>query len=84
MFQNYDQKLVKLLIDNLILLEFTDNQLMDEDYAVQIMEGIASELQSMDDESKKRLLSRIDSMIDSYPDTRRDFVKNLPETLGLI
>ncbi len=74
------QHLVKALVDTLIFIEFSDA--IHEDDSVKLEEQIANELQQMSQDNRLELMSILKSIADQYGD-KTDFVKNLPETLGL-
>jgi hypothetical protein len=84
MFQKYEEKLVKIVLDTLIFLEFTEDELIDEDCSIQMMEQISSDLLSLDDESKKSFILNINDLCKHYPEDKQDFITALPGSIGLM
>jgi len=50
--QVLNKHLIKIIVDILISLEFCSDDMIDQNYAVQIMESITAELQLMNKEQK--------------------------------
>lgn len=79
-----DMKLVKIIADLAIFLEFTDEDQLDPDAAVAALEQVASELQSLGAEERKRISAIFTGLSSGYANDRADYVRSLPENLGLV
>jgi hypothetical protein len=77
-------KLVKVVADLAVFLEFTNEELLDPDLAVEALEQMASELQLMDEQDRNDLANTFRSMSKEYTGDEREYVTELPENLGLI
>jgi len=74
-----------VVIDVAVLCEFTGPDLLDEDTAVPMLEGLASRLGDMDDAERAGLAAEFTELSHQY--TRSDiadFVRGLPHSLGLV
>ena len=65
-----------------IFLEFTDDSHMNEDVAVSQMEALAAQLQRVPGPIQLNLANQIRDLAPSYGE-RSDFVRELPQTIGL-
>ncbi|MDA8480886.1 hypothetical protein NNO04_19570 [Citrobacter sp. Awk 4] len=77
-------KLVKIIADIAIFLEFTDEEQLDPDLAIEMMEQMAAELQLLSDDDRKNISQLFQSISSEYSEEKCNFVKELPESLGLI
>lgn len=75
--------LVKVIADMAIFLEFTDEDSLCPDAAVGMMEHIAAELQLLTDAEQSRVIKSFAEIAKAYRGDEADFVKALPDTLGL-
>jgi len=75
---------MKCLVETMIFLEFADENTLDPDSAVEILETISYELQSMDKNNKEHFNEQIEKMVDIYSNDKKEFVKSLPQYLGLL
>ena len=71
MSQLCNDKIVKILIDTFIFLEFSDDEVINEDASIQLMEQISSDLQCMDDENKNYLAMKIKEMSIFYDEDKQ-------------
>jgi hypothetical protein len=79
-----NRHVVKALADVAIFLEFTDEDLLNQDAAIEVMEQLAAELQLMNQDEKTNLSRLFDELSNDFPNARhKDFVKNLSDSLGL-
>jgi hypothetical protein len=83
MSQNLNEKLTKCLIDMFIFLEFSGGEIVNEDVAVEKLEQLNSEIQILDGYSKELLGKEIIKLSDNYPENRIDFIRKMPESLGI-
>ncbi|WP_380183999.1 hypothetical protein [Kalamiella sp. sgz302252] len=81
---NNNIKLVKVIADLAIFLEFTNENLLDPDLAVEALEQMASELQLMDAQDRNDLANIFRNISKEYIGDQSEYVKDLPESLGLI
>lgn len=81
---NSDARLVKIIADMAIFLEFSDEESLDPDIAVGMMESIAAELQLLSLDDKKKVANAFDLVSKEYQGDHAIYIKELPESLGLI
>ncbi|WP_456311306.1 hypothetical protein [Serratia proteamaculans] len=84
MSKNSSVKLVKIITNLAIFLEFTDERQLDPDLAVEMMEQMAAELQSLNDDDRKDITSIFQDISREYTGDKCEFIKELPESFGLI
>ncbi|MBS9427534.1 hypothetical protein [Photorhabdus akhurstii] len=84
MLKNSNIRLVKVIIDLAIFLEFTSEELLNPDSAIEIMEQMAAELQLLNDDEKQEVIRLFQDLSDNYTGEVYDYVKGLPGFLGLI
>lgn len=84
MSKNSSVKLVKIITNLAIFLEFTDEGQLDPDLAVEMMEQMAAELQSLNDDDRKDITSIFQDISREYTGDKCKFIKELPESFGLI
>jgi hypothetical protein len=77
-------KLAKIVADLAIFLEFTSEELLDPDAAVEAMEQVAAELQLLGDEERNNLANIFIDLSNEYEGDKLEYVRDLPESLGLI
>ena len=73
----------KVIIDVAIFLEFSEENLVDPDVAMQAMENLANELQLMSESERLELANCFGTVATEYGE-REVFVRGLAENLGLI
>ncbi|MBT0725708.1 MULTISPECIES: hypothetical protein [Rosenbergiella] len=81
---NNNIKLVKVIADLAVFLEFTHEGMLDPDLAVEALEQMASELQLMDVQDRNDLANTFRSISKEYSGDRSEYVRELPESLGII
>lgn len=81
---NNNIKLVKVIVDLAVFLEFTNEDLLDPDLAVEALEQMASELQLMDGQDRNDLANTFRSISKEYTGDKSEYVRELPESLGVI
>lgn len=81
---NNNIKLVKVIADLAVFLEFTNEDLLDPDLAVEALEQMASELQLMDVQDRNDLANIFRSISKEYTGDKSEYVRELPESLGII
>lgn len=74
--------LAKAVIDIAVFLEFTEENVLNADAAMEALEQLAEELQQMSSEEKDVFVQRCHELAGSYGD-KEQFVRNLPEALGI-
>ena len=84
MLKNSEVKLAKIIVDLAIFLEFTSPDLLDPDCAVEAMEGISAELQSLNHEDRDNMGNIFKNLSKKYTSDKAEYVRNLPESLGII
>lgn len=80
---NMNSHLIRVIVDMAVFLEYTNSDLLDEDAAVEAMEQLAGELQQMAESDQRQLAKQIVEYSTSYTQPQSDFVKGLPEALGI-
>ncbi len=77
-------RLTQCLVDQLIALEFSDDTLIDSDFAIKIFETTGAELMQLNKNELSELRKLLNDLSKSYdnPD-HRDFVISLPKNFGL-
>lgn len=75
--------LIKVIVEMAIFLEFTDEDSLCPDAAVEMMESITAELQQLAYAEKAKVIDSILEIAKTYHADEADFVKALPNTLGL-
>ncbi|MFO6300472.1 hypothetical protein [Rahnella selenatireducens] len=84
MSKNSSVKLVKIIANLAIFLEFTDEGQLDPDLALEMMEQMAAELQSLNDDDRNVITKTFQDISREYSGDKCDFIKELPESFGLI
>ncbi|MGC6388437.1 hypothetical protein ACMV8I_12355 [Ewingella sp. S1.OA.A_B6] len=84
MSKNSSVKLVQIIANLAIFLEFTDEGQLDPDLAVEMMEQMASELQSLNDDDRNNITKIFQDISREYTGDKCEFIKKLPESFGLI
>ena len=82
-YQKNNKYIVKALIDTILFIETSPQEIIDEDAGVALMEQIAYELRLMDGVSKNELSQLIMELDSEYPADKKDFIKSIPERLGI-
>ncbi len=77
-------RLTQCLVDQLIAIEFSDDTLIDPDFAIMICESTAAGLKLLSKEERVEFTVLLIELSKSYsnPD-HKEFVVSLPEALGL-
>ncbi|WP_340054453.1 hypothetical protein [Pseudomonas sp. JAI120] len=84
MNQGINKHVARGIVELAIFLEFSGDDALNPDAAMQGLEQLASTLQMMDLESKSSLCSQFKSIAIEYSDEQAEFVESLGEALGLI
>jgi len=76
----------RALIETIMFLEFSDDEIINPDASVAQIEQIAASLQDMDDDGIKEFLKICSMMADEYKDDteKSEFLTSIGENLGLI
>lgn len=81
---NNDTCLIKIIANMAIFLEFTDEESLEPDIAVEMMESISAELQRLNSDDKKKVVDVFNEISEEYKGEQVAYIKQLPEMLGLI
>ena len=84
MSQAINKHVARAIVEFAVFLEFSGDDALSPDAAMQGLEQLASTLQMMDLESKSSLCSQFKSIAIEYSDEQAEFVESLGEALGLI
>ena len=76
--------LIKILVDVIIFLEFSDDDIIDPDAAIQMIEHITAEICIMGAAEKKECVAQINKIADQHTGKHKDFIKHLPVILGIV
>lgn len=79
----HSHHLIKVIADMAIFLELSDEHSFNPDAAVEMLEHIAAELQLLTDDEKGSIIDSFAEIAKAYRGNESDFVKALPDTLGL-
>lgn len=80
---NQSHCLLHVIADMAIFLEFTDENSLCPDAATGMMESIAAGLQRLTDAEKARVTGSFAEIAKAYRGDEADFVKALPDMLGI-
>lgn len=76
--------LAKIVVDIAIFCEFTNDDLLNEDTAVEMLEQLAFRLKELDTVDKADITAQLERLSLDYPREKiADFVRGLPESLGI-
>lgn len=84
MSKNSYVSLVRIIVNIAIFLEFTSEERLDPDTAVEMMEQISAELQLFGEDDKKKIIKLFNDISKEYEGKESEFVKELPNSLGII
>ncbi|WP_342269729.1 hypothetical protein [Rickettsia endosymbiont of Orchestes rusci] len=76
--------LIKIILDIVIFLEFSNEDIINDDSAIQMMESIAYELQKMEESHKNDFIKKINELANEYKDEQKVFVQTFAYNWGLI
>jgi hypothetical protein len=79
-----DARLVKIIAGIAVFLEFTDEESLDPDVAMEMLEGIAAELQQLGDNERADVANAFNEVSKEYSGEQAAYIKDLPEAFGLI
>ena len=65
-------------------METSSEEVVNEDSAIEMMEQLGADIQSLDEISKKQLRKQILIISSGYPKPLGDIIKKMPENLGII
>jgi hypothetical protein len=71
------------LVNTVVSIELTNQDNINDDFAVELLEQISSDLQSLSDKEKTIIIKQIELLSTSYPPDVGNFVKLLPQNLGI-
>ncbi|EKT4485221.1 hypothetical protein QEM02_005409 [Pseudomonas putida] len=84
MSQEINKHIARAIVELAIFLEFSGDDVLNPDTAIQGLEQLASTLQMMDLKSKSSLCLQFKSIALDYSDEQAEFVESLGDALGLI
>lgn len=84
MSQEINKYIAQAIAEVAVFLEFSGEEAINPDAAVQALEQLASTLQMADSEAKSSLCSQFENIAMEYSDEQAEFVESLGEALGLI
>lgn len=78
-----NEYLIKSLVEALLFLEFSSEDVVKPDESIRIMESIASILMDMNDKDKMKFLESLKNLSKNFKDDESDFLFNFGENFGL-
>lgn len=75
--------LLKSLVDLLIFLEFSNDDDLNPDVAIQVMEQLSARFLNLSETEKSQLLSEIVQLSTEFSGEKADFIMDIGESLGL-
>jgi len=84
MNEEINKQVVRAIAEVAVFLEFSGEDAINPDAAVQMLEQLASTLQIMDSINESSLCSLFENIAGAYSGKQAEFVESLGETLGLI
>jgi hypothetical protein len=78
-----DRNIVKAIVEVAVFLEFSDDDSINPDDAIQALEQLAATLQMASEEVRSSLCSSFRDISGEYKGERAEFVESLGEGLGL-
>lgn len=75
--------LIKALVDLILFLEFSDDEVVDPDASIQAMEQLSATLLDMTDGEKDAFIDKVNSMVADYDKEEAEFLSSIGEALGL-
>lgn len=79
-----DKSLAKAIVEVAVFLEFSGDEVVDQDSSIQALEQLASTLQGADEETRQSLCSQFADIAKDYSGEQGEFIENLSSALGLI
>ncbi|MDE9666389.1 hypothetical protein L2109_23210 [Citrobacter portucalensis] len=76
-------QLVKAIADIAIALEFTDENLIHPDVAIEMQENIAGTLQALDEVNREDIADVFESISTHYNGEIANYVRSLPANYGI-
>ena len=77
-------RLAQCLVDQLIAIEFSDDTLIDPDFAIRICEATGAELMQLNEDELFEFQTLLNELSKSYGNpAHRKFIISLSENLGL-
>jgi hypothetical protein len=74
----------KIVADIAIFCEFTNDDLLNEDTAVEMLEELAFRLKDLGTVDKAHIAAQFEQLSFDYPEEKiADYVRGLPESLGI-
>lgn len=84
MSQEINKHVAQAIVEVAVFLEFSGEEAINPDVAVQALEQLAATLQLADSEAKSSLCSQFEVIAMEYSGEQAEFVESLGEALGLI
>jgi len=79
-----NESIVRVLIDLIVFLEFSDDSTVDPDAAVNMMETVSARLSELSSDETKSFIDIAHKYASEFRDSKvRGFVKSLDQSMGL-
>ena len=79
-----DEYLAKAIANVAAFLEFSKDDVVNEDAAIEAMEQLATDLQAMNHQSRAELSRALKTIAPTYHGKMVNFVSELPNSLGIL
>lgn len=76
-------EIARAIANVVIFLEFSPQDILDEDAAIEAVEQLSGDLQALDAASREALSKELRLISSSYQGEAKAFVENLPDALGI-
>jgi len=76
--------ILKCLVELILFIEFSGDDIVDPDAGVQALEQLAFELSALNDLERKKLNDDLNEIASEYNNTKREFIIRLGIDLGLV
>jgi len=84
MSDRLEQSLAKCIFEILASLEFSDDEMINEDFALKLMESAAAEIIQLDYGSRERFVQLLAEISEHYDGEMKEYLINFPEAVGIL
>jgi hypothetical protein len=84
MYREFNEKLIKCLIETTIFLEFSDESVVNTNSSIEVMEIISSELHGLNPHDVRHFIEQIGKIALSYSGDKKEFLMGLRKRLGVM
>jgi len=85
MNNNLEKKLFEILMDILVAIDLSDDECIDNDFAVELTESVVADLQVLKRCEIEKVLGMLDTLYRKEDNVeRKRFLKSFPESSGIL